>query len=200
MICNIKNRRIEIFSTFKQIRLERDQMGSSDLTCEALKSIEYSIQSVYNPPTIDGVIARELKPIVDGRGELTELWSKPWLADGLVEFVHMYQTATDFGVVKGWHLHKAHTDQLIVTRGKLQLCLVDIRPASPTLGHVNILFLGSQKPRLVLVPPMILHGWKALSLPEVLVVNLQSHLYDPTDEYKFPWNCVLENIWEPKNG
>ena len=45
-----------------------------------------------------------------------------------------------------------------------------------------------------------MHGWKALTKPEVIVVNFQSHVYDAMDEYKFPWNCVLENIWEPKNG
>ena len=36
--------------------------------------------------------------------------------------------------------------------------------------------------------------------PEVIVVNLQSHVYDADDEFKFPWNCVLEEVWEPKNG
>jgi hypothetical protein len=47
---------------------------------------------------------------------------------------------------------------------------------------------------------MILHGWKALSPPEVLVVNFQSHVYDVRDEFKFPWDCVLSQVWEPLNG
>ncbi len=41
---------------------------------------------------------------------------------------HVYQSATDYGVVKCWHLHDRHTDQFTVTRGKLQVTLVDIRP------------------------------------------------------------------------
>ena len=175
-------------------------MESQDVSLEWLKSIDYKLQSIYLPATIEGLVVRELKPMVDGRGELTELWSKPWLADGLIAFEHVYQSATDFGVVKGWHLHKIHTDQMVVTRGKLQLCLVDLRQSSSTFGHVNVLYLGIQKPRLVKIPPMILHGWKALSAPEVLVTNLQSHVYDPRDEYKFPWNGILEDIWEPKNN
>lgn len=113
---------------------------------------------------------------------------------------HVYQSATDYGVVKCWHLHDIHTDQFTVTRGKLQVTLVDIRPDSPTFGHVNPIILGGQRPRLIKIPPMIMHGWKALSMPEVIVVNLQSHVYDAADEFKFPWNCVLEEVWEPKNG
>jgi len=47
---------------------------------------------------------------------------------------------------------------------------------------------------------MVMHGWKALTQPEVIVVNLQSHVYDSADEFKFAWDCVLEQVWEPKNG
>jgi hypothetical protein len=32
------------------------------------------------------------------------------------------------------------------------------------------------------------------------VLNFQSHVYDPSDEIKLPWDCVLEDVWEPKNG
>jgi dTDP-4-dehydrorhamnose 3,5-epimerase len=82
----------------------------------------------------------------------------------------------------------------------LQVSLVDLRADSPTFGHVNTIFLGSTKPRLIKIPPMVMHGWKALSMPEVLVVNLQSEVYTPGDEWKFPWNCVLEEVWQPRNG
>ena len=64
----------------------------------------------------------------------------------------------------------------------------------------SALFLGSLKPRLVKIPPRIMHGWKALTAPEVLVVNCQTHVYDAADEFKFPWDCVLTEVWEPKNG
>ena len=45
-----------------------------------------------------------------------------------------------------------------------------------------------------------MHGWKALSEPEVLVVNFQSEIYDPKDEIKIAWDTVLSEIWEPLNG
>ncbi|MEM8533617.1 MAG: dTDP-4-dehydrorhamnose 3,5-epimerase family protein [Chloroflexota bacterium] len=176
-------------------------MQATDVTVEWLQTIDYQITSPYRPPTIDGVVLKELTPLVDGRGDVIELWSKPWVErEHLVDPAHIYQSATDYGVTKCWHLHDIHTDQFTVTRGKLQVTLIDIRLDSPTFGHVNPIFLGSQRPRLLKIPPMVMHGWKALSMPEVIVVNLQSHIYDGADEFKFPWNCVLEEVWEPRNG
>ncbi|GAB4209687.1 MAG: hypothetical protein OHK0022_41230 [Roseiflexaceae bacterium] len=175
--------------------------SAQEVTVEWLRTIPYQIKSPYQPPTIQGVVLKELRPLVDGRGDVIELWSRPWVeAEGLVVPEHVYQSATDYGVVKCWHLHNRHTDQFTVTRGKLQVTLVDIRPDSPTFGHVNPIFLGVQRPRLIKIPPMVMHGWKALSMPEVIVVNLQSHVYAADDEFKFPWDCVLEQVWEPRNG
>jgi dTDP-4-dehydrorhamnose 3,5-epimerase len=179
----------------------RAPMHAHDVTIEWLQTIRYQIQSPFRPPTIQGVIVKDLKVNLDGRGDVIELWSRPWIeAEGFVLPEHVYQSSTDYGVVKCWHLHDRHTDQFTVTRGKLQVTLVDIRPDSPTFGHVNPIFLGGQRPRLIKIPPMIMHGWKALSTPEVIVVNLQSHVYDADDEFKFPWDCVLEEVWEPRNG
>jgi len=183
------------------VQLNRPLVHAHDVTIEWLQSLNYQIQPASRPPTIEGVIVKDLRVNLDGRGDVIELWSRPWIeAEGLVMPAHVYQSATDYGVVKCWHLHDIHTDQFTVTRGKLQVTLVDIRPNSPSFGHVNPIILGGQRPRLIKIPPMVMHGWKALSPPEVIVVNLQSHIYDAADEFKFPWDCVLEEVWEPKNG
>lgn len=176
-------------------------MHPDKVTTNWLKKQKFSLQSIYKPPSIEGVILKDLSALVDGRGDVIELWSLPWVKkEGFVAPAHCYQSATDFGVVKCWHLHAVHTDQFTVTRGKLQVLLVDIRKGSKTFGHVNSIFLGVQKPRLLKIPPGVMHGWKALSQPEVIVVNFQSHVYDAKDEYKFPWDCVLKDFWEPVNG
>lgn len=166
-----------------------------------LKKQTFTLRNIYLPPTIDGLVLKDLNPILDGRGELTELFSLPWMQkENWMSPVHMYQTATDFGVTKAWHLHVKHTDQVAVTRGKVQLVLVDVRKESSTFGDVNSLFMGSLRPALLKIPPGIMHGWKALSSPEVIIINFQTDVYDPPDEYKFPPDCVLTDIWEPKNG
>lgn len=175
-------------------------MKASEITIDWLRSINLRLHANVSVPTIEGVLIKDLRVNLDGRGEVTELWSLPWLKDGFAEIQHVYQSATDFGVVKCWHYHKVHTDQFTVTRGKLQVTLVDLREDSPSFGDVNIVFLGTLKPRLLKIPPLVLHGWKALSQPEVLVVNLQTHVFDPADEFKFPWDCILPEVWEPHNG
>ncbi len=175
-------------------------MRASEITADWLKTIELRPKPVRSAPTIAGVWIKDLHVNLDGRGEVTELWSRPWIEAGCEPVEHVYQSATDFGVIKCWHIHEKHTDQFTVTRGKLQVTLVDLREGSPSFGDVNVIFLGTLKPRLVKIPPLVMHGWKALSPPEVLVVNLQTHVYDPADEYKLPWDCILPDIWEPKNG
>ena len=172
-------------------------MHASEVSIEWLNEQSYSVQGV-NKATIDGVLFRPLNVILDGRGDVIELWSEPW--EGFTPPTHVYQSATDYGVVKCWHLHEIHTDQFTVTRGKIQVTLVDVREDSTTFGHVNTFIMGTSYPGLVRIPPGLMHGWKCLSIPEVIVVNLQSHVYDAGDEYKFPWNCVLEDVWQPING
>lgn len=176
-------------------------MHAADVSVEWLREQTFQVKGSGQGPTIEGVIVKDLKTHLDGRGDVIELWSKPWIeTEGLIYPEHVYQSATDYGVTKCWHLHDKHTDQFTVTRGKLQVVLVDLRPDSPSFGQVNSFILGTAQPRLIKIPPMIMHGWKALSTPEVIVVNLQSHVYDAADEYKFAWDCVLSDVWEPKNG
>lgn len=172
-------------------------MRPSEMTEKWLKDQNFE----FSKELIDGVIIKDLKAIVDGRGDVIELWSMPWVEkEGFVIPKHCYQSATDYGVTKCWHLHEIHIDQFTVTRGKLQVVLADIRKNSPTFGKVNSIILGHGQPRLIKIPNGIMHGWKSLAAPETIVVNFQSEIYDPTDEFKFKWDCVLSDIWEPKNG
>ncbi|HYD35328.1 MAG TPA: dTDP-4-dehydrorhamnose 3,5-epimerase family protein [Vitreimonas sp.] len=158
---------------------------------------------IHKGLTIEGTFLKDLTTLLDDRGDVIELWSTAWpeYQEGkVIPTLHAYQSATDPGVVKCWHLHGTHTDQFTVTRGKLQVCLVDIREGSPTFGHANSVILGVQKPRYLKIPPGIMHGWKALGTTESIVVNFQSHPYDAADEFKFTWDCVLPEMWGPKNG
>ena len=178
-----------------------NQLQAANVTVEWLKTIKYTLVPSSRPTTIEGLYVKDLRTHLDGRGDVIELWSRPWVDnEGLVVPNHVYQSATDYGVTKCWHLHNIHTDQFTVTRGKLQVVLVDIRPWSSTFGHVNSVILGTARPKLIKIPPMVMHGWKALTQPDVIVVNLQSHVYDAADEFKFPWDCVLAEAWEPLNG
>jgi dTDP-4-dehydrorhamnose 3,5-epimerase len=171
-------------------------LKASEVTSDWLQSIDFA-KPTLNSPSIDGVHFRPLRVNLDGRGDVIELWSEPW---GLTTPTHVYQSATDYGVIKCWHLHEVHTDQFTVTRGKIQVSLADVREGSPSFGAVDTFIIGQQLPGLITIPPGIMHGWKCLSMPEVIVVNLQSHVYDAADEYKFPWDTVIPEIWQPLHG
>jgi len=175
-------------------------MEISKITEEWLKSQKFEIKKDL---TIDGVFMKDLVVHLDDRGDVIELWSTYWeeYKNGIIgDCKHAYQSATDPGIVKGWHLHEKHTDQFTVTRGKLQICMIDIREKSSTFGNANSIVMGTAKPRFLKIPPGILHGWKTLGNTEAIVVNFQSHCYDPNDEFKFPWDIVLSHIWGPRNG
>lgn len=175
-------------------------MEISKITESWLKSKKFIIDKGI---TINGLFLKELTTHLDDRGDVIELWSTAWPEfkdNKIMRAEHGYQSATDPGVVKCWHLHAIHTDQFTVTRGKLQVCLVDVREDSPTFGHANTVVMGIQKPRFLLIPPGVMHGWKALGTTESIVVNFQSHPYDATDEFKFTWDCVLKEVWGPING
>jgi len=175
-------------------------MNPDKITEEWLKKQKFTIEKGI---TIGGVFLKELKAHIDDRGDVVELWSTEWpeYKEGkVIDTKHIYQSATDPGVVKCWHLHNIHTDQFTVTRGKLQVSLIDVREGSPTFGQANYVILGEGMPRFLQIPPGIMHGWKALGNKESIVVNFQSHPYDPDDEYKYTWDCVLKEIWGPHNG
>ena len=172
-------------------------MLAKDVTTEYLRGVRFEIR---RGATIQGLMVRDLTAHVDGRGDVIELWSEGWDDPRILRPRHVYQSATDAGVIKAWHLHQEHTDQFTCTRGKLQVVIADARPDSPTFGHVNSFVLGVQRPLMIQIPPGTIHGWKALTPPEAIVVNFQTHVYDPGDEFKFPWDCVLAEVWEPRNG
>src|SRR5688572_7813074 len=108
-------------------------MLAQDVTADYLRGIDFELK---RGATIDGVVVRELVTHLDGRGDVIELWSEPWLDQGVLRPQHVYQSATDVGVIKAWHLHQQHTDQFTCTRGKLQVVVADARAGSPTFGQV----------------------------------------------------------------
>ncbi|WP_258286041.1 hypothetical protein, partial [Escherichia coli] len=70
-------------------------MKAAYITKEWLQQIDFGPPTL-NSPSIEGVLYRSLTARVDGRGDVTELWSAPW---GFERPEHVYQSATDAGVV-----------------------------------------------------------------------------------------------------
>ncbi len=146
---------------------------------------------------IKGVNVRQTKIITDERGRLAEILRSDW--DIFKKFGQVYFTTAYPGVVKGWHYHKLQTDHFFCLKGMTKLVLYDSREDSPTFGKINEFFIGEHNPLLVVIPPLVYHGFKAISTEESMMINVPTELYNyekpdeyrldaDTDEIPYDWN------------
>ncbi len=135
---------------------------------------------------IQGVQVRPLRQIHDERGYLMEMLRSDW--PEFETFAQSYVTIGYPGIVKGWHYHKKQTDHFVVVHGTAKVVCYDNRPSSPTKGKVNEFFPGEKNPMLIKIPPLVVHGFKAVGGEPVYVVNFPTALYDykEPDEFRIP--------------
>jgi len=150
---------------------------------------------------IEGVVAKPLRLIPDERGFLMEMLRSD---DEIFErFGQSYVTAAYPGVVKAWHYHRKQTDHFVCVHGMAKVVLYDQREGSPTKGQVQEFFIGERNPMLVKIPPMVMHGFKAIGGDTALIINFPTELYDykHPDEYRVPWNSPdIPYDWNLRNG
>lgn len=135
---------------------------------------------------IDGARIQPLSWYDDQRGGLSVLLRGD--QDELFghRFGQAYVTTVLPGVVKAWHRHEHQWDRMIGLVGRTLLVLRDGRPDSPTCGATVEVVFGPRQHQLVLIPPGVWHGLKAVSTTESLVLNLPDQPYsiDAPDEQR----------------
>jgi len=142
---------------------------------------------------IEGVEVKELKLIPDERGFLMEILRSD---DPIFEkFGQVYVTGCKTGIAKAWHYHREQSDHFVCLQGKALVVLYDKREDSPTFKEIQELILeappcNENRPKLVKIPPLIVHGFTALDCDEARILNVPTQLYryDNPDEYRFQWN------------
>ncbi len=135
--------------------------------------------------SIQGVQVVPLKLVPNERGRLMEVLrcDEPWFAG----FGQIYVTQSLNGVVKAWFRHHEQVDQIAAITGLVKLVLYDDREGSVTKGAVNEIIMGELAPRLVLIPPGVWHGFKAIGSDPFLVhINSQPYSPDHHDEDRLP--------------
>jgi len=149
---------------------------------------------------IEGIELKQLKKNVDERGYLCELLRRDWSI--CKDFAMMYFSVTFPGVVRGWHRHQRTRQQdcMCVLQGTAKIVVYDDREGSPTRGLINEFVIGQDNPTLVKLPGECWHGFKALGVKPVLLINFPSKLYDyekpdeerlPPDTDKIPYDWIL---------
>ena len=122
--------------------------------------------------TIAGVTITPLKLVPNEKGRLMEVQR----ADDphFPGFGQVYVTQTFSGVVKAWYRHTKQIDQLAAITGLIKLVLFDDRAKSATRGSVAEILLSELAPKLVLIPPGIWHGFKAVGDTAALLLHINS--------------------------
>jgi len=150
---------------------------------------------------IDGVIVKKLKVIPDERGYLMEMLraDDPFFK----KFGQVYLTVAYPGVVKGWHYHKIQTDHFVIVSGMVKVVLYDQRKDSKTHGEVNEFFMGVHNPMLLVIPPLVAHGMKAIGTEPGMLVNCTTEVYryENPDEHRIdPHKGGIPYDWSRKDG
>jgi dTDP-4-dehydrorhamnose 3,5-epimerase len=149
---------------------------------------------------IEGVITRQLKINVDERGRLAEILRSD--DEIFIKFGQVYFTTAYPGTVKAWHYHKLQHDYFCAIKGMCKLVLYDARENSPTHKLINEFFIGDHNLVLVMIPPMVYHGFKAISTEEVIMINIPTEPYNHAepDEYRLaPDSDKIPYDWSRKD-
>jgi dTDP-4-dehydrorhamnose 3,5-epimerase len=140
-----------------------------------------------DPPAIDGVRIKEIRPVATSNGYLTEVFRDEWDLDQL-PVGQVFQRTMYPGAVTGWHAHKVTLDRLFCCVGSVRISLYDGRKASPSFGTVWHKIVGALRPAIVIIPPGVWHGVTALGPEIALLLNLvdKAYAYDAPDHWRLP--------------
>jgi len=130
----------------------------------------------FRDEAIEGVIVKDLKYFNDERGWLTEFFRHDEL-DSDLHPVMGYMSMTLPGVQRGPHAHGEQTDYFVIYSSVFKVVLWDSREESHTHMHRMVLTLGSENPKLVIVPPGVVHAYKNVGKENGIILNLPNRLY-----------------------
>ena len=138
--------------------------------------------------TIDGVVVKNLKRIIDDRGFLMEIFRSDW--PEFQKFGQTYMTTCRPGVVKAWHYHKIQWDHFVPIRGNALVGLYDPRDESPSKGILQEIEVREGEPKFIKIPPMVHHGFTPIDDKDIWVINTPTELYNykQPDEYRLEWD------------
>jgi dTDP-4-dehydrorhamnose 3,5-epimerase len=137
---------------------------------------------------IEGV---KIKPLIrhcDERGYFVEVLRDD---DGLLErFGQSNYTICYPGVIKAFHWHRKQYDLWFFCSGEARVVLYDLRPESPTYRRVQEIFAGEREPMLIVIPPLVAHGYQVLGDKNACLFyhTTESYNRDDPDESRKPFD------------
>jgi len=163
-----------------------DGEGLSVPSLDAANKFEQTVTSEGErvDALIAGVVTRQAVTHPDERGTLTEVFNPAWdLSDE--PLVYVYQVTIRPGQVKGFVLHRTHSDRLFFSLGTAKVVLYDDREGSPTRGMLNELHFSEHNRAHLVIPPGVWHAVKNVGSTDALFVNCPTKPYNHEDPDKW---------------
>ena len=147
---------------------------------------------------IAGVKITPLRQFLDERGKVMHMLK---VGDpAFQQFGEIYFSCVYPGAIKGWHIHKEMTLNYAVPHGHIKFVLYDERPASPTRGEVQEIFMGPDNYCLVTVPPIVWNGFKGIGNETAVVANCATIPHSPDEiERRDPFDPSIPYDWALKH-
>jgi dTDP-4-dehydrorhamnose 3,5-epimerase len=133
--------------------------------------------SSFKTGRINGIIIKDLIKNKDDRGWLIELFRKDMIDEDVFPDMS-YISLTHPGIARGPHEHSEQTDYFCFTGpSTFKLVLWDNREKSETYNNKMSLDVGENNPKIVIIPPGVVHAYKNIGNKPGLVINLPNKLY-----------------------
>lgn len=149
---------------------------------------------------INGIIIKKLIKHEDNRGWLIELFRKDMISEAILPSMS-YISLTYPKVVRGPHEHLEQTDYFCFFSSTFRLMLWDNRKHSSTYGNKISLEAGENDPKIVIIPPGVVHAYKNIGNKPGMVINFPNRLYagwgrkEKVDEIRYEDNVDSPFRW-----
>ncbi|GAB4302177.1 MAG: dTDP-4-dehydrorhamnose 3,5-epimerase family protein [Myxococcota bacterium] len=149
---------------------------------------------------IEGVAIKSAVKHKDERGFLAEIYRNDEVPDSYRP-VMAYLSVTNPGIARGPHEHNDQYDYFFfVGPGEFKVTLWDNRKQSPTYDNKMEIIAGESDPKIVVVPPGVVHAYRCISKVPGQVINAPNRLFkgegrrEPVDEIR--WETRDDNPFE----
>ena len=108
---------------------------------------------------------------------------------GYAGFEEVYFTWINLGFIKAWKMHEIMTLNLVVPIGQVRFVFYE-----PDKDYFRVEEIGEERYERITVPPGIWFGFKGLSKPKSLIMNLADKKHEPDEvqrrsamHFKYNW-------------
>jgi dTDP-4-dehydrorhamnose 3,5-epimerase len=131
----------------------------------------------FKKGVIHDVTIRPLVKFIDERGWLAELFREDETVPEVMPAM-AYISMTQPGIARGPHEHVDQTDFFcFIGPSNFKVYLWDTRKDSPSCGISQVVFAGIDTPRMVIVPPGVVHAYRNIGTENGIVFNAPNRLY-----------------------